>query len=74
MRLTSIAAPASPAVSGRGPKTVTIIQLPSGESYGTTFETVAEARARLESGGWLVQVLGNVVRMVRNVSWTRGQS
>ena len=47
---------------------LTIIQLPSGESYGTTFETVAEARARLEGSGWLVQVLGNVVRMVRHVA------
>lgn len=47
---------------------LTIIQTPSGESYGTTLETVAEARRRLELDGWLVQVIGNVVRMVRNLN------
>ena len=56
----------------RPDRAFTIIQLPSGACYGTTLESVAEARRRLEARDWLVQVIGNVVRMVREVSSMRG--
>lgn len=46
-------------------KRPTIIQTPDGEAYGTTRETPAEAAYRLTKDGALIQVLDNVVRIVR---------
>ncbi len=52
-------------------KPFTLLQLPDGETYGTTLETPADMTCRLRAAGHIVQRLDNVVRLVRVASqWT----
>ncbi len=52
-------------------KPLTLLQLPSGETYGTTLEGPADMTYRLRAAGHIVQRIGNVVRLVRIATvWT----
>ncbi len=47
---------------------MTIIELPSGELYGTTMRSPLQVQHDLEARGYLVQVIGEYVRAVCYVS------
>ena len=52
-------------------KTLTILQLPGGDSYGTTLEQPQDMAYRLTQLGCVVQRLDNLVRIARYPSeWT----